>query len=210
MSTPEVPSPIDLRLMSDAREWERLAMQKRPWRMEFFSTFAEELRKQKPPVSRVLELGSGPGFLAWHLLNALPSVHMVLLDFSAAMHELTKQRLGPLVSRVEFVERSFKDPLWSERLTQFDAVVTHQAVHELRHKRYALELHTQVKRVLRPGGSYMVCDHFLGPDGMSNDQLYMTVDEQRAAIASAGYHSVREVLLKGGLVLHHARRHRSL
>ena len=63
----------------------------------------------EPPVSRVLELGSGPGFLACHLLKALPNVHMVLLDFSAVMHELAKQRLGPLVSRVEFVEGSFKD-----------------------------------------------------------------------------------------------------
>jgi ubiquinone/menaquinone biosynthesis C-methylase UbiE len=204
MSIVDVPSPIDLRLMSDALEWERMAMRKRPWRMEFFSVFAEELRKQKPPVSRVLELGSGPGFLACHLLNALPGVHMVLLDFSAAMHELAKQRLGPLVSRVEFVEGSFKEPLWSERLAQFDAVVTHQAVHELRHKRYALALHKQVKAVLRPGAGYLVCDHFYGPDGMSNDQLYMTVDEQKAAIESAGFRSVRKVLLKGGLVLHHA------
>jgi ubiquinone/menaquinone biosynthesis C-methylase UbiE len=204
MSTVDVPSPIDLRLMSDAREWERTAMRKRPWRTEFFSMFAEELRKQKPPVSRVLELGSGPGFLACHLLNALPDVHLVLLDFSAAMHELARQRLGPLVSRVEFVEGSFKEPLWSEHLAPFDAVVTHQAVHELRHKRYALELHKQVKAVLRPGAGYLVCDHFYGPDGMGNDQLYMTVDEQKSAIESAGFQSVREVLLKGGLVLHHA------
>jgi ubiquinone/menaquinone biosynthesis C-methylase UbiE len=204
MSPVDVPSPIDLRLMSDAFEWERTAMEKRPWRMEFFAAFAEELRPLRPPVSRVLELGSGPGFLACHLLNALPDVHMMLLDFSAAMHELAKQRLGPLVSRVEFVEGSFKDPLWSGRLTQFDAVVTHQAVHELRHKRYALDLHKQVKAILRPGASYLVCDHLLGPDGMSNDQLYMTVEEQKAAIESAGYQAVRQVLLKGGLVLHHA------
>jgi hypothetical protein len=39
---------------------------------------------------------------------------------------------------------------------------------------------------------------------MSNDQLYMTVDEQKATIESAGYQSVRQVLLTGGLVLHHA------
>jgi ubiquinone/menaquinone biosynthesis C-methylase UbiE len=204
MSTVDVPSPIDLRLMSDALEWERTAMRKRPWRMEFFSMFAEELRKKAPPVSRVLELGSGPGFLAYHLLNALPNVRMVLLDFSAAMHELAEQRLGPLISRVEFVQESFKEPRWSEHLAQFDAVVTHQAVHELRHKRYALELHKQVKAVLRPGASYLVCDHFFGTDGMSNDQLYMTVDEQKTAIDSAGFQSVQKVLLKGGLVLHHA------
>jgi ubiquinone/menaquinone biosynthesis C-methylase UbiE len=204
MSTADVPSPIDLRMMSDALEWERTAMRKRPWRVEFFAMFAEELRRQKPPVSRVLELGSGPGFLARHLLDALPDVHMVLLDFSAAMHELAKRRLGPLVSRAEFIEECFKKPRWSARLAQFDAVVTHQAIHELRHKRYALHLHKQVKAVLRPGACYLVCDHFHGPDGMRNDQLYMTVDEQKAAIESAGFQSVRTILLKGGLVMHHA------
>jgi SAM-dependent methyltransferase len=204
--TADVPSPIDLRLMSDAREWERTALEKRPSRIEFFAAFADELRWLKPPVSGVLELGSGPGFLACHLLGALPHIHMVLLDFSGAMHELAKQRLGPLMSRVKCLERSLKDPVWNERLTHFDAVVTHQAIHELRHKRYALDLHKQVRAVLRPGGSYLVCDHFFGPDGMNNDQLYMTVDEHRAAIESAGYASVRQVLLKGGLVLHHAYR----
>jgi predicted methyltransferase len=80
----------------------------------------------------------------------------------------------------------------------------HQAIHELRHKRYALDLHEQVRAVLRPGGSYLVCDHFFGPGGMNNDQLYMTAAEHRAAIESAGYPSVRQVLLKGGLILHHA------
>jgi ubiquinone/menaquinone biosynthesis C-methylase UbiE len=190
--------------MSDAREWEHTAMEKRPSRSEFFSTFANELMQREPPVFQVLELGSGPGFLASHLLSASPHLRMVLLDFSAAMHELARQRLGPMVSRVEFVDANFKDPVWSEGLMNFDAVVTNQAVHELRHKRYAGELHKQVKTVLRPGGSYLVCDHFYGPGGMSNERLYMTVDEQRVAIESAGYASVRRVLLKGGMVLHHA------
>ena len=39
----DVPSPIDLRLMSDAREWEATAMVKRPWRTEFFDCFAAEI-----------------------------------------------------------------------------------------------------------------------------------------------------------------------
>lgn len=40
---------------------------------------------------------------------------------------------------------------------------------------------------------------------MKNDQLFMTVDEQRIALASAGFKSVRQILCKGGLVLHHAK-----
>jgi hypothetical protein len=77
-----------------------------------------------------------------------------------------------------------------------------QAVHELRHKRYAVELHRHVRTVLRSGGSYLVCDHFYGPGGMTNDQLYMTIEEQKAALETADF-SVRQVLLKDGMVLHH-------
>jgi predicted methyltransferase len=49
-----------------------------------------------------------------------------------------------------------------------------QAVHELRHKCHARELHAQVLQLLSPGGIYLVCDHYLGEGGMANDRLYMT------------------------------------
>ena len=198
----DVPSPIDLRLMSDAREWEETAMAKRPWRSEFFAAFAAAICTSKCPVQRILELGSGPGFLAEHLLGALPMVDYVALDFSAAMHELAAQRLGDLATRVEFVERSFREPAWTNGLGQFDCIVTNQAVHELRHKRYATALHQQAKSLLQEGGLYLVCDHFFGEGGMKNDQLFMTVDEQHAALMNAGYSNVQQILLKGGLVLH--------
>jgi ubiquinone/menaquinone biosynthesis C-methylase UbiE len=204
MTEPDVPSPIDLRLMSDACEWERTASEKRPWRTDFFAMFADQLKHRQPRVLNILEIGSGPGFLARHLLGEMPDLRMVLLDFSEAMHELAKRRLGTLVDRVEFLTRDFKNSDWAHSLKYFDAVVTNQAVHELRHKRYAEELHKQVRTVLRSGGAYLVCDHFNGEGGMSNDQLYMTVAEQRAALESAGYASVSQVLLRGGLVLHWA------
>lgn len=201
----DVPSPIDLRSMDDARQWAESAMSKRPWRTEFFAAFAAIIGIQSAGrACRVLELGSGPGFLAEHLLRFHAALSYVALDFSAAMHELATQRLGALASRVQFVECSFREVAWSEGLGQFNFVVTNQAVHELRHKRHAIALHAQVKQLLVPRGSYLVCDHFFGEGGMSNDQLYMSVVEQRQALLSAGYGSVEQVLLKGGLVLHHA------
>ncbi len=199
----DVPSPIDLRLMSEASEWESTAMSKRPWRTEFFAEFAAAIKAAPIPVGRVLELGSGPGFLAEQLLQALPSASYVALDFSPAMHQLAKARLGPLSARVQFVERSFRVPAWTQGLGLFEVIVTNQAVHELRHKRYALELHRQAKELLAPGGVYLVCDHFAGEGGMKNDQLYMSVSEQSNALANAGF-AVEQLLHKGGLVLHRA------
>ncbi|WP_263572255.1 hypothetical protein [Roseateles oligotrophus] len=39
---------------------------------------------------------------------------------------------------------------------------------------------------------------------MNNEQLYMSIDEQAEALASAGFFRVEQILLKGGLVLHRA------
>lgn len=199
---PDVPSPIDLRRMYDAREWSSTAMSKRPWRTEFFAEFAKVVQRSATPVNRILELGSGPGFLAQHMLNTLPAATYVALDFSPAMHEIAAERLGSFSGKVQFLQRSFREPEWFHSLGLFECVATHQAVHELRHKQYAVGLHTQVKSLLAPGGFYLVCDHFAGEGGMKNDQLYMTVEEQKAALASAGFSKVEQLLLKGGLVLH--------
>ena len=200
----DIPSPIDLRLAQDALEWEQSAMQKRPWRAEFFARFASEVAEVSPKVQRVLELGSGPGFLAKHLLQSLSHVEIVLLDFSSAMHELARVRLGGLANRAAFIERSFKESNWHVGLGAFGCVVTNQAVHELRHKRHAAQLHAEVRTLLNPGGVYLVCDHFAGEGGMKNESLYMSIAEQKNALQLAGFASVRQVMAKGGLVLHHA------
>jgi len=203
MSLLDVPSPIDLRQMSDAREWADEAMVKRPWRTEFFAEFANQL--SAGDARHVLELGSGPGFLAKFLLDALPGISYTALDFSPAMHALAAERLGEARSRVSFVEGSFREPTWMEGLGPVDHVVTNQAVHELRHKRHARALHEQVRQLLVPQGRYLVCDHFAGPGGMSNDQLYMSIEEQRVALLDAGFARVEPVLLKRGLMLYVAR-----
>lgn len=179
-------------------------MEKRPWRTEFFARFVSEIADTSPPVQRLLELGSGPGFLAEQLLGALPDVACVLLDFSPAMHALARARLGAHSARAQFVERNFKEPDWPSGLGCFQAVVTHQAVHELRHKRHAEMLHAQVRALLEPGGCYLVGDHFAGEGGMQDHALYMTVEEQEQALRRAGFRSVRQILRKGSLVLHRA------
>ena len=203
MSNLDVPSPIDLRNLSDAREWERTA-QARPGRNAVFQSFASELMTLADKPLSVLELGSGPGFLAVHLLNALPDLRLALLDFSPAMHYLARSRLAENSSRIRFIERDFKDPNWAKSIDMFDAVITNQAVHELRHKRYATTLHRQVRNVLKPDAPYLVCDHYFGQGGLSNANLYMTINEQAQALLSAGFTSVKKVIQAGCLVMHRA------
>ena len=200
----DVPSPIDLRRMEDAAEWEATAMVKRPWRAEFFAAFVSEIRSCLAADPRILELGAGPGFLAEAVTAAIPDARYTLLDFSPAMHELARKRLAARAAAVEFIMADFLAADWMHGIGRFDFVLTNQAVHELRHKSRAVRLHSQVRSVLRPNGRYLVCDHYVGPDGMTNAELYMTVQEQREALEQGGFRDVALVLKKGGLVLHSA------
>jgi SAM-dependent methyltransferase len=203
ITPPDITSPIDLRSIKDAAEWESTAMEKRPWRVEFFDVFASEIAKHSEKAD-VIELGSGPGFLAAHLFPKLPQLKLHLLDFSEAMHSLAQARLGAKASSVQYLVRSFREPDWSAGLGNFDYVITNQAVHELRHKRHAVGLHRAISTLLRPQGSYLVCDHYAGDDGMRNHELYMTIQEQKSALRAAGFSQVDQLLAKGGLVLHRA------
>jgi ubiquinone/menaquinone biosynthesis C-methylase UbiE len=201
----DVPSPIDLRTEQDAREWAASAMSKRPWRAVFFQRFVDELQSLDMRPLQILELGSGPGFLARCILDAIPCAEYAMLDFSPTMHHLARERIAPHVGRTRQLLVDFKDDGWTVGLGKFDAIVTHQAVHELRHKKHAAKLHRSARIILRPRGVYLVCDHYVGSDGMSNASLYMTVDEQRAALEAANFASVERLLEMRGLVLHRAR-----
>jgi SAM-dependent methyltransferase len=90
----DVASPIDLRSAGDARQWAATAMAKRPWREEFFQCFVSQLRAMRLDRPAVLELASGPGFLAKRIIESVPGVQYTMLDFSPAMHELARERLG--------------------------------------------------------------------------------------------------------------------
>ncbi len=200
----EVPSPIDLRDSKDASEWASTALEKRPDRPLFFAEFAAQIQLLGG-APRILELGSGPGFLADHILRQCAVSEYVALDFSTAMHELARARLGMLSAKVKFVERSFKTDGWVEGLGAFDCVVTNEAVHELRHKSLTSVLHSQVRLLLPQGCLYLVNDHFAGHGGMSNHELYMTQNEQIEALREGGFSDIRTLRSQSGMALLSAR-----
>jgi SAM-dependent methyltransferase len=199
----DVPGPIDLRDMKDAKEWEQTAML-RPFREDFFQAFTTEISEFCKPGINILELGSGPGFLAQYILSCIDGINFTLLDFSGPMHEFAKQRLSEIKgSNLHYLLRGFKDIDRADGINNIDVVITNQAVHELRHKRYAPELFVQVHKLLKPEGVLLFCDHYFGDDGLSNDQFYMSRSEQREPLEFAGFH-VTEILIKGGRALYRA------
>lgn len=183
----DVPSPIDLRDPRDATAWAETAEAKRPWRRELRQSIAVLLHDQLPPPLRVLELGPGPGLLAEEILARCVVVRLTLLDFSPTFLEMCRTRLGENPA-VRYVLGDFTQPDWPTQLEQpFDAVVSMQAAHEVRHKRHSAALHGRALSLLRPGGLCVVCDHAPREDNSRSVALMSTQAEQHGALELAGF-----------------------
>jgi SAM-dependent methyltransferase len=77
------------------------AESKLAYRIEFFDAFAGAILGHRHAIHQVLELGSGPGFLADYILSRCPAIdEYTLLDFSPAMLQLSRERLRSFGNRV--------------------------------------------------------------------------------------------------------------
>ena len=184
--------------------WAEAADRKRPWRAQIRNHIAEQVAKLRR-TARVLELGSGPGLLAHCVLKQCPDLEQyTLLDFSEPMLTLSRRRLESF-STATFVRASFKSEDWMAHVDgPFDAVVSMQAVHELRHKRHAVALYEQARRSMLVSGTLLICDHTPFDESPKSATLYMTEDEQLGALADAGFSDVRIAVSLNGLVLYQA------
>lgn len=199
----DVPSPINLNLLEDARFWAEEANSKRPWRYAFFQYYSEII--QQYDCTHILDIGSGPGFIAEYLLSQNKQIKQyTALDCSLVMHDLAKQQVhSEDLARIKFIVSNFKHDDWAHKLNfkKFDFIVIHQALHELRHKKYAEKLHRQVKKLLNPQGIYLICDHLFANDAMQNNQLYMSKQEHLVALKEARFNHIIQPLAFNGLCL---------
>lgn len=198
----DVPYGNDWDSADDVAAWADEADRIRPWRARIRDHIASQVA-MLPQGARVLELGSGPGFLAHRVLKDCPHLERyTLLDFSEPMLELSRERLAAFPA-VSFVKASFKSGDWPPKVGgPFDCILSMQAVHELRNKRHALRLYEQAYHVLAVPGRMMICDHTPFDDSPMSTALYMTEHEQREALAEARFTNLRIELRIDSLVLY--------
>jgi SAM-dependent methyltransferase len=198
----DVPYGNDWDSAAEVAAWAEEADRIRPWRARIRDQIARRVAGL-PRGARVLELGSGPGFLAQAVLEACPELtSYALVDFSEPMLALSRGRLVSFPA-ARFVLASFKSEDWIRRVGgPFDCVLSMQAVHELRHKRHALRLYEQVHQVLAVPGRILICDHTPFDESAKCSALYLTKPEQQAALLAAGFFDVRVELEIESLVLY--------
>lgn len=186
----DVPSAHRFHDVAYVREWEADVLQ-RPERPALLAAFVDALAGRQ--CARVLELGSGPGILAERLLDERPDVdEYVCVDYSEPMHDLARARLVRHGRRVVHEVRDFRTSGWSRRLGVAGAVVTLQAVHELRHASRIPAFYAAVHGLVQPGGRFVMGDLVNGAEHDAANCL--TVAEHADALRGAGFTDVRVVL----------------
>lgn len=155
----------------------------------FWTGVAEDLRDAYgiKAGTRVLDIGSGKGFLLHDLRIAAPGVETYALDISAYGLQHTMEDVRPTAVRGNAAHLPFKD-------ASFDVVLCINTIHNL-----PLDLCRravrEIERVKRPGGhSYIQVDSWLSEkqrDDFVNWVLtaltYFDPDGWKALFAEAGY-----------------------
>jgi len=128
----------------------------------------------------VLDVGGGYGVVTEEVLAAFPKARVTLQDYSLAMLDQARRRLGGHHDRLSFVLADLTDPAWPQHVGRpFDLAVSAIVLHNLGGRDKIFACYPAIQGLLRPGGCFLNCDRFV--DG---------VDGHLTALRAAGFGSV--------------------
>ncbi len=105
------------------------------------------------PSGRLLDVGTGPGWLLRHLAEVGPDLQLTGLDVSAGMIAAARRNLADLGRRVELIEGNAEALPCGDG--EFDVVVSSGSVHHWKDQAAGLR---EVHRVLAAGGTALIYD----------------------------------------------------
>ncbi|MEK3707879.1 methyltransferase domain-containing protein [Paenibacillus sp. FSL R7-0198] len=164
MSDPRSTYSIQTAVLSLQEELERLKIQAvMGWTKEFRNLEWYGLKNGM----RVLEVGSGPGYITEQLLNSLPDSELTSLEIDRSLQAQAKERLKDIPSkRLQFVESSIYQ--MDLPVDSFDFVVARLIFLHLNNPDEAAQ---EIYRVLKPGGRLAIIDVDDGVFGAVNPDV---------------------------------------
>jgi SAM-dependent methyltransferase len=135
-----------------------------PERLRLFDVILSELKLRIPPNGCVVELGIGPGYLANHLLRAMPEIQYFGVDFSSPMLDIARQRLSPHSARVACIQADLvTDNWWTDIPTPVSAFVSTWALHDLGSQENVEVVYKSCANILQDGG-ILINGDFIKPE----------------------------------------------
>jgi ubiquinone/menaquinone biosynthesis C-methylase UbiE len=136
-----------------------------------YDDMAGQIARNAPDARRILDVATGPGFLATSLARKYPSAEIVAMDISPAMIDLARRAIeeAGLGERVTVVEASaYAMPFDTG---SFDVVATTEFLHMLDD---LPPFFAEVHRVLAPGGRFAAFDHRRDVDALTYRLMWLT------------------------------------
>jgi len=139
--------------------WERMQERYLVRRSERFAVLIELIRATQPAVTRVLDLGCGPGSTMLPILDAFPGAAVIGIDVDPVLLSLAKARLVDYEEHARLIEADLRVPDWRQAVpAPVDAVISATALHWLT-ARQLEQVYRQLPNLLAPGGIFLNADH---------------------------------------------------
>ncbi len=178
------------------REWvenyANTVTDRRPERIEMFDHIVAQIGLLDKPTASIVELASGPGLLAEKILDELPGVQYLELDYSEEMNRFAENATAKHESRRAFCHIDLLAESWDDILPgDHDAIISNMALHDLGTPELVESIYRQAKGKLRPGGLFLNAELVVASDHSEATQDgKFKVPRHREALEQLGYNKV--------------------
>ena len=132
--------------------------------------------------STVLELGPGSGYYSVEVARRIPEGHLELFDIQQEMLDKCRSKFQAAgFSHVDYTHGNGSDFPFEDNM--FDVVYMVSVFGEIEDQMSCL---TGIKRILKPGGSLSITEHYPDPD-------FTSLSEVKEAAISAGFKFTRSL-----------------
>ncbi len=163
--------------------------EKRTERSALIQSMLAKAGVPKDTPVRVLDVGGGYGYVSGEVFKAFPRAEVTLQDFSAPMIERARDFLSAHAKQMHYSHSDLMDRSWmlkamADGKGPFDLVVSAIAIHNVRDIAAIGECYRDIRGLLKPGGSFLNCDHVERAGG---------IDKHVQMLRDAGFKSVETV-----------------
>lgn len=138
-------------------------------RLQLFDMILAEVEKLGKADSHVVELGTGPGYMARHILERNSALGYEALDFSDVFMQVAKETIDDLCHRVTFTNADLMTTDWPQKLSKRpDAIISTWALHDLGGQQPVADVYARSYETL-PAGGLLANGDFIKPDGTEWD-----------------------------------------
>lgn len=136
---------------------------------------------------QILDLGCGPGSLAFHALQHYPNARILAVDANSVLLAIGQQAAKKTTGHIQFLETDIRKPdWWTAYKNTFDLVLSATTLHWLSSE-HLTQVYQNIYQVLKPCGWFMNSDH-IASDNIETQSHYrqMLQKNQQTAFREAG------------------------